>query len=198
MTSRPIGRSTVALTSSPHHRGDRVARARAARRAGGGGRRGRSRARRTITVRRRRGRRRTRPPRAPCPDRRPQCGRRRGAIVTRSASAPASIRPASGQPSEAWPPPVAAGQQRGGVVTAALAARQALVELDRARLLEQVDHRVRVGARARGGAPASSRARAGPIPSARSRSVVGQKQQQLRAAEQARCRRRSGGWRGRR
>ena len=70
-------------------------------------------------------------------------------------------------------------QQRGRAMAAALAAGQALVQLHRARLLEQVDDRVRVGAE-RERAPASAARRAGPIPSARSRSVVGQKQQQAR------------------
>ena len=62
-------------------------------------------------------------------------------------------------------------------MTARAPAREPLVELDRARLLEHVDHRVRVGPSA-SEAPASASARAGPIPSARSRSVVGQRQQQ--------------------
>ena len=52
---------------------------------------------------------------------------------------------------------------------------QALVQPDRPGLLEQVDHGVAVRPQAEG-LPAPARARAGPIPSARSRSVVGQRQ----------------------
>ena len=66
--------------------------------------------------------------------------------VTRSASAPASIAPASGQPSERVAVAARRPQQRSRAMAAALAAGEALVELDRARLLERVDHRVRVGA----------------------------------------------------
>ena len=65
---------------------------------------------------------------------------------------------------------------------APLQALEPLVHLDAAHLLERVDDGVLVGARATSRAPASCSRRAGPMPSARSRSVVGQKQAVARAA----------------
>ena len=105
--------------------------------------------------------------------------------MTRSAGAPGRDRPGLG-PAERC---VAVGgrraEQRGGAVAAALAAREPLVELDRARLLEQVDHRMRVACRGRARRPRRRSRRAGPMPSARSRSVVGQRQHQQPAASRA-------------
>ena len=80
------------------------------------------------------------------------------AIVTRSARCPTAIRPAS-------PSPGAGGrswrrrEQLGGGPVAALLGRQALVELHRPHLLEQVDHGVAVAAEGER-APASCRATA--------------------------------------
>jgi hypothetical protein len=65
----------------------------------------------------------------------------------------------------------------------ALLRGQPLVELDGPHLLEQVDHRVAVAAQGQP-APASCSARLGPMPSPRSRSVVGQKQTYVRAPEE--------------
>ena len=62
---------------------------------------------------------------------------------------------------------------------------QPLVELDGAHLLERVDDGVAVGAEAEPGSRRRAAGAAGPMPSARSRSVVGQKQTLVRrAAEQ--------------
>ena len=74
-------------------------------------------------------------------------------------------------------------QQVGRRVVAADAGGQPLVELHRPRLLEQVDHRVGVGTRGTARAPAAASAGRGPMPSARSRSVVGQMQHATRRAE---------------
>ena len=66
--------------------------------------------------------------------------------ATRSARAPGAMRPGV-VPAQAGVPGLGRrAQQRGGGVDAALPAREPLVELDRARLLEEVDDRVRVAA----------------------------------------------------
>ena len=57
-------------------------------------------------------------------------------------------------------------------------------------LLERVDHRVLVASPGRAGCRHRPARRAGPMPSARSRSVVGQKQTVVRLAPSQRCRRR--------
>ena len=68
-------------------------------------------------------------------------------------------------------------QQRRCVVATADTGRQTLAELDGASLLEQIDDGVGVAAEGDRRLPASRSARAGPMPSARSRSVVGHRQQ---------------------
>ena len=68
--------------------------------------------------------------------------------VTRSARAPTAIRPASSNPSDACPSCVAAREQLVGRPVPALLGGQPLVELDGPHLLEQVDDRVAVRARA--------------------------------------------------
>ena len=81
------------------------------------------------------------------------------------------------------------GEQLGGGPVAALLGGQPLVDLDRAHLLEQVDHRVAVAAEGER-APASCSCRLGPMPSPRSRSVVGQKQALVCVEPRCGCRRR--------
>ena len=93
------------------------------------------------------------------------------------------------------PDPVAAASRPGLVVAAP--GGQPLVQLDRPGLFEQVDHGVAVGAEAERAAGVGQRL-AGPTPSARSRSVVGQMQASWFVAPAGGCPRRSGGWRGRR
>ena len=61
------------------------------------------------------------------------------ATVTRSASAPGAISPASGQPRQACPAAVAARASSAGAEVAALAGGQPLGQLDPAGLREQVD-----------------------------------------------------------
>ena len=78
----------------------------------------------------------------------------------------ARCRPASGQPRQACPAAVAALSSAARGLRAALAARQPLVELDRARLLEEVDHGVRVAA--------ERQRRAGPAQRARAADAVGE------------------------
>ena len=70
-------------------------------------------------------------------------------------------------------------QQLGGGPVAALAGREPLVELDGAHLLEEVDDGVAVGAEGQPGARRRAARRLGPMPSPRSRSVVGQKQAEV-------------------
>ncbi len=67
-------------------------------------------------------------------------------MVTRSARAPGSIRPASGKPSERWPLAVAAASSSAEDQVPAALGGESFVELDRPHLLEQVDHRVAVRA----------------------------------------------------
>ena len=98
-----------------------------------------------VAARRRRSPR-TRPPRPRVSDSVPARRTPSRPTVTRSARAPGAIRPASGQPRQACPSSVAARSRAAAVWQAALAAREALVELDRARLLEEVDHGVGVAA----------------------------------------------------
>ena len=102
--------------------------------------------------------------------RRPRCARRapvpavRGAVVSRVTR---SARRADRDPCRrrrsrgAWPS-VAAAEQLGGGPVPALLGGEPLVELDRPHLLEQVDHRVAVGARGSAGCPASCSGAAGP------------------------------------
>ena len=107
------------------------------------------------------------------------------ATVTRSARAPGFDPPGVGPAEARVPVRRGRAQQLGGAVAAALAARQALVELDRARLLEQVDHGVRVAAERQRRARVRRAGASRPMPSARSRSVVGHTQQHgAGAAEQ--------------
>ena len=141
-------------------------------------------------ARRRAPRPRTPPPRRGGRARRRPGGRCRGRRRSRSASAPTPRRPASGQPSERRAARRGRGQEVGGGVVAADAGGQPLVELHRPGLLEQVDHRVRVATRGTA-ARRPRRARpTGPMPSARSRSVVGQKQTRAAPPSSRRRRRR--------
>ena len=99
-------------------------------------------------------------------------------------------RPASGQPSAAWPAAVAAPSSSAGVEVAAPLGAQPLVHLHAARLLEQVDHGVAVGAEAQRRRRRRPARRAGPMPSARSRSVVGHRQTPVPVSPSSRCGRR--------
>ena len=112
--------------------------------------------------------------------------RSRVARVTRSARAPGASRPASAQPRHACPATGGGGEQLAGGEVAALVGGQPLVELQRPRLLEQVDDGVAVAAEASAGTPAARRRAAGPMPSARSRSVVGHRQTRGRACAEQR------------
>ena len=80
------------------------------------------------------------------------CGCVSRSTVTRSARWPTAIRPASSKPSERWPSYVAAASSSSGRPVPALLGGQPLVHLHRAHLLEQVDHRMAVGAQREGGA----------------------------------------------
>ena len=93
-------------------------------------------------------------------------------------------------PGRRVPAAASASTRAAGVKRAAPTGAQPLVHLQPARLLEQVDHRVLVAAQRERRAGVAQFARAGPMPSARSRSVVGHRQAQCPAvAEQPRCRR---------
>ena len=72
--------------------------------------------------------------------------------VVRSARAPASMRPASGQPSARWPCSVAIRRSAAVSWRPRTQRRQALVELDGPGLLEEVDDGVRVAAERQAGA----------------------------------------------
>ena len=116
--------------------------------------------------------------------------------VVRSASAPGAMRPAVGQPEAGVAARRRRGQQLGGRVAPALAGGQALVELDRARLLEQVDHRVRVAAQREPGA-ARRRARGPGRCRRRGRARSSGTGRPWRPRRRAGRRRRPwGGWRG--
>ena len=74
----------------------------------------------------------------------------------------AGLDPPGVRPAEAGVPVLGGGPQQGrGAVVPALAAREALVELHRARLLEQVDHGVRVAAERQRGARVDQRGASG-------------------------------------
>ena len=110
-----------------------------------------------------------------------RCAGWRVSRVTRSARRPTAIAPASSQPRLACPVAGRCPHQLGRLPVAALLADQPFVELDGAHLLEEVDDGVAVGAEGQPRAGVGER-RLGPTPSPRSRSVVGQKDTNARAA----------------
>ena len=106
-------------------------------------------------------------------------GRADRAGIDHRRSRPARPRSAGrrpGQPERCVPGRLAAVISSAGCEPAALPADQPLVHLQAADLLEHVDHRVLVGAEAERAARLRQAPAPGPMPSARSRSVVGQKQ----------------------
>ena len=123
------------------------------------------------------------------------CGRSRGVRRRGRPRAPAAIRPASGQPRLAWPSIVSACTSSAGRNRPRCnESSRSCISRPRAsssRSITACWSLPRLSP-----APLRS-ARAGPMPSARSRSVVGQKHAVVRPAPADRCRPPSGGWRAR-
>ena len=146
-----------------------------------GRRRGRSPRRRRRRGRRRPPRPRTRPTRAGARGGRRPSRTESSRTVHRSASAPTSSRPPSGQPRLAWPLAVAARSRLGAswLPRTRLANRSwcSTARDSSNRSITACESEPRASAD-----PASRSARAGPIPSARSRSVVGHRHTVVRLA----------------
>ena len=139
----------------------------------------------TSTCRTSRAEPRTRPSRARAPAPQPASRTASSETVTRSARAPGSIRPASGQPRQACPPSEAARSS----AAAAWCPRSPLARRSSsstARASSNMSITAWESLPSESEAPASTSGRIRPMPSARSRSVVGtDAAARARAAEQA-------------
>ena len=118
--------------------------------------------------------------------------------VTRSARCADGDAPASSYPRLAWPSTVAARRSSAGRPVPALAGGEALVELDRPHLLEQVDDGVAVGAEGQRAARVVEALGSGRCRRRGRARWWGRSRRRYGWRRGGRCRRRSGGWRARR